>query len=151
MKECSEKGSNCQTMQEVAIFVLEGWWDCCLKQQFHQYFLRKNVLEFLPWNWDIIAEGEKHISKKESYPIKRQTKYIIEQTITTAEVRKGILSHHCPNLVCNPACTTGTSNYQYLQVQDLINKGNFKYGEKGRFRQLNCTCTNSIFGWIYMK
>lgn len=79
-------------------------------------FSKRNALEFLPWNWDIIADGEKHISTKESYPTKRQTKYIIEQIITTAEVRKGILSHHCPNLVRNPACKTSTKVKVFISV-----------------------------------
>lgn len=32
------------------------------------------VQQDIPWNRDITAEGKKHISTKESYPTKRQTK-----------------------------------------------------------------------------
>lgn len=65
-----------------------------------------DVYVLYTWNRDMTSAGEKHISRKESYPVRRHIKYMVPHVMTTAEVRNGIPSHQCPNRVGNPASVT---------------------------------------------
>lgn len=55
---------------------------------------------------------------------------------TTAEVRSGMPSHNCPNLVGNPDCTTQHKTIVSLITQDL-NKSNILIGKTYQKKKKN--------------